>query len=340
MIIYVKDTDSFIKKSKLIWGDNTLDYSKVKYVDAKTPVILICKKCNTAYSQQPPNHWRAVGCLQCFKNAVSKQHKGKNISEKNKKLYTKNMLKRWESEEYRKQMIELTDSFINRNHICRFCGTVENLIPKRRIKKGTLGEEPLYRNICYDCNNSRKKKGACKHCGTTKNLMTHSIMNQHMNISRVVTQDVCKHCFSELTRKTHTGRKKSIDQRKKISGSVKKLWKEHGISMFTRATTQSKPQVELYKIAKMFFPDARDDMNIETSISRRYPDIVIPSLSLIVEYDGSYWHSEEEDAKRDKELNNVGYSIIHFIDKVPNMLTFFGYVRQAVVLKESVLRVS
>ena len=445
-LIYVKDADSFIKKSKLVWGGDTLDYSKVEYVDAKTPVILICKKCNTEYSQLPPNHWRTVGCPQCFKNAVSKQHKGKVLSEEQKKAHSQNMSEKWKSAKYREQMNEFSNSRINRKHQCRFCGTTENLIPKRHIKKGTSKEEILYRNVCYVCNNARKKKGICKHCGTIENLMIRSVMNQHLKKPKISTQDVCKNCFADLTRKNQIGKKRTEETKERIKNVViewhkseigkkkhsegqkkrytnpeqrkyasergKLVWKKEGFlelkkeelyelwkdSSFKKKKSKemhdklvslwkdqeyrekmnkivhdywddennrksaserqkkdlmsrdrfssaglplaSKPQVELYKIAKMFFPDARDDMNIETSISRRYPDIVIPSLSLIVEYDGSYWHSEEEDAKRDKELNNVGYSIIHFIDKVPSMLTFFGCIRQAIILKESVLRVS
>jgi len=44
------DTESFIKELKKVWRD-TLDYSKVKYVDIDSKITLICKKHNQEYKQ-------------------------------------------------------------------------------------------------------------------------------------------------------------------------------------------------------------------------------------------------------------------------------------------------
>jgi len=44
----------------------------------------------------------------------------------------------------------------------------------------------------------------------------------------------------------------------------------------------------------------------------RHVDVGIPELMLGFEYDGSYWHQDEEDdVKRDQELMNEGWQIIH-----------------------------
>jgi len=317
--IYVNSTESFIRKSKYLWGEDLIDYSKVEYIDRDTLVILICKRCNTEYTQLSQNHWRAKGCPQCFKNDVSKHHKGKEISLKNKEIYRHKMLNRWKNKEYSECMRNMSKSYIVRNKKCKHCGTTKNLIPKRKIYTGTDKEELLYSNICYDCSNKMKLKNKCRHCGTTENLMVRCVRNQYLKNSKIIKQDICKDCYADVTRNR---------------------WKNGGSKSFNLGFTKSKPQIELYKIAKMFFPDARDDMDVETNVSRRYPDIVIPSLKLIIEYDGSYWHSEEDDAKRDKELNDVGYSIVHFVDKIPSMLEFFGCIRRSIILKESILRVN
>lgn len=60
------DTEDFIKESKEIHGADKFDYSKVKYVNDKTNVILICKKHNKEFEQTPCNHKKSVfGCPDC-----------------------------------------------------------------------------------------------------------------------------------------------------------------------------------------------------------------------------------------------------------------------------------
>lgn len=62
------DTEDFIKESKEIHGVDKFDYSKVKYVNDKTNVILICKKHNKEFEQTPCNHKKSVfGCPDCVK---------------------------------------------------------------------------------------------------------------------------------------------------------------------------------------------------------------------------------------------------------------------------------
>lgn len=54
----IKDTESFIKKSKEKYGDDALDYSEVNYIDKLTPVKLTCKKCGNTFYQAPAEHIR------------------------------------------------------------------------------------------------------------------------------------------------------------------------------------------------------------------------------------------------------------------------------------------
>lgn len=55
-------TELFITKSKSIWGNDTFDYSNVKYVNRQTKIILICKKHNVEFGQVPSNHLNGNTC--------------------------------------------------------------------------------------------------------------------------------------------------------------------------------------------------------------------------------------------------------------------------------------
>ena len=56
-----KDTYNFIKLSKEKYGEK-YDYSKVNYVDSKTPIKLTCNDCNTTFECLPGNHLKKFGC--------------------------------------------------------------------------------------------------------------------------------------------------------------------------------------------------------------------------------------------------------------------------------------
>ena len=59
-----KTTEQFIEESKLVHGDR-YDYSLVNYVNGKTKVKIICKKCGKVFEQKPENHLNGCGCVYC-----------------------------------------------------------------------------------------------------------------------------------------------------------------------------------------------------------------------------------------------------------------------------------
>lgn len=61
-----KDTQVFIKAATKTHG-NRYDYSKTKYNDAKTKVIITCKE-HGDFEQRPKNHVRGQGCSKCSGN--------------------------------------------------------------------------------------------------------------------------------------------------------------------------------------------------------------------------------------------------------------------------------
>lgn len=59
-------TGEFISKAKEIHGDK-YDYSKVEYVNAHTPVCIICPE-HGQFLQMPSNHLKGRGCSKCSNN--------------------------------------------------------------------------------------------------------------------------------------------------------------------------------------------------------------------------------------------------------------------------------
>ena len=60
--------DEFIAKAKAVHGDK-YDYSLVEYVNAFTPVKIICPK-HGVFEQKPTTHLSGYGCQQCGKESA------------------------------------------------------------------------------------------------------------------------------------------------------------------------------------------------------------------------------------------------------------------------------
>jgi len=72
----------------------------------------------------------------------------------------------------------------------------------------------------------------------------------------------------------------------------------------------SRQQWLMFHITKSVFPDAEINHPIKTARSLRFADVGIPSLSICLEYDATYWHDPEKDGIRDVELAQVGWRTI------------------------------
>ena len=84
-------TEEFIKKAKAIYGDN-YDYSKVEYINNRTPITIICP-IHGEFQQNPKVHLRGHGCQKCssrnkpytteeFIGAANQIHHGKYMYDK------------------------------------------------------------------------------------------------------------------------------------------------------------------------------------------------------------------------------------------------------------------
>ena len=80
-------TDEFIAKAKKIHGDK-YDYSKVRYVDAKTKVCIICPE-HGKFEQRPSGHLKGYGCPKCAYEVKGKRRRSSltNFIKKARKVH-------------------------------------------------------------------------------------------------------------------------------------------------------------------------------------------------------------------------------------------------------------
>ena len=74
--LYADGVDEFIKKMSSKFGD-TFDYSNTVYVNAKTKVQLICKKCEEEIFSDPYVLLNGKGCPTCYQNKSNTKFKTK-----------------------------------------------------------------------------------------------------------------------------------------------------------------------------------------------------------------------------------------------------------------------
>lgn len=104
-----------------------------------------------------------------------------------------------------------------------------------------------------------------------------------------------------------------------IKQNVKKVFRDHPEKHSNRrmgkAGFVSEPQKELFELAREIFQDAELEYPIKTLQSTRFADIGVPSLRIDLEMDGEHWHQNKEyDMIRDKEIQEVGWCVVHFSD--------------------------
>lgn len=107
--------------------------------------------------------------------------------------------------------------------------------------------------------------------------------------------------------------------KKKTSEFFKQLWYNNPeLHPNRKMPNVSKPQKKLYKIISRIFGEnfVFLEYPVRTNKSTRFIDVAIPMFNLGFEYDGNYWHQDKEkDLKRDKELEEVNWNIIHLSEE-------------------------
>lgn len=74
----------------------------------------------------------------------------------------------------------------------------------------------------------------------------------------------------------------------------------------------SQPQLQMFELLKLVYPDAELNYPIRTQEGNRFADVGCPSKRLVFEYDEPIWHNPKDDTLRTKELEEVGWDVISF----------------------------
>lgn len=72
-----KTLEEFIADARKVHG-NKYDYSRVVYIDSRTPVQIVCLK-HGVFQKSPSNHLKGQGCKKCSHEKLSKERVGKPI---------------------------------------------------------------------------------------------------------------------------------------------------------------------------------------------------------------------------------------------------------------------
>ena len=80
-----KTIEEFIRDANIVHGDK-YDYYKVKYIDTKTDVIIICNE-HGEFVKKPKHHLNGQGCQKCEKKLRSKQELEQKAKEEHSDKY-------------------------------------------------------------------------------------------------------------------------------------------------------------------------------------------------------------------------------------------------------------
>lgn len=130
---------------------------------------------------------------------------------------------------------------------------------------------------------------------------------------------------NEETKKLLSGKQKEAWKRKtpeerRIYSERSRQYMLNGGAVYANSFVKnpSRPQVELFKLTKKLYPEAK--LNYPIFEVNKSIDVCIPHLKIALEYDGSYWHQDEfYDKVRQKEIEILGYKFIRYKDRVPSL---------------------
>ena len=105
---------------------------------------------------------------------------------------------------------------------------------------------------------------------------------------------------------------KNNSQHKWKATPNKRAGKEKTGCPYCKVLPQSKVEIAIACELSLFFNCINDGKKVKYDGEYLAPDIVLPDINLIIEYDGSYWHSgnEEKDIAKTEKFKELGYSVL------------------------------
>ena len=136
--------------------------------------------------------------------------------------------------------------------------------------------------------------------------------------------------FSEETKKklseAHKGIKMTNEQREKVSIRMINFFKNHPENMykFVNAPKRIRITKPHKKIINLLEKQKIEHIN-EFPVENYIADIFIPSMNLIIECDGNYWHNypygTEKDKKKDEIYKRNNFRVLHLWEEQINKLS-------------------
>lgn len=143
--------EDFFISAKIVHGDK-YDYSKVKYVNKRTKVCIVCPE-HGVFWQSPQKHLAGQGCVKCHRKSIAKRYslgKEKFIEKANvvhHGFYNYSEVEYVNSQSYVKIMCPLHGAFMQipsshlKGHGCPKCADIENGNRKRKWTYETCKNE-------------------------------------------------------------------------------------------------------------------------------------------------------------------------------------------------------
>jgi DNA-directed RNA polymerase subunit RPC12/RpoP len=105
---------------------------------------------------------------------------------------------------------------------------------------------------------------------------------------------------------------KNNKQHKWKATANKRAGKEKTGCPYCKVLPQSKVEIAIACELSLLFKCINDGKKIRYEGEYLAPDIILPDLNMIIEYDGSYWHSgnEEKDIAKTEKFKELGYSVL------------------------------
>ena len=285
---YTLGKSEFIKRSTLK-HNGKYDYSKVKYVDGKTKVCIICPE-HGEFWQRPTEHLQGKGCSKCGQI---------EMWNKRGRMTTEKMIEKFNSvhgDKYDYSKVKYVDAHTKVCIICpehgEFwqmpyshlggCGCPEcgKIVLSKKFSKTTNqfiieatkvhGNEFDYSKVDYKNSSTKVEIGCPKHGFFWQNPMSH------------LKGIKCPMCYAE----------KSISDK----------------------------EISLRNFITELCDNKNVRFNVRNIIQPLELDIVNDDKKIAIEYDGLYWHSDEKikdttyHLNKTKKCENVGYKLIHIFE--------------------------
>lgn len=268
------------------------NYRKVKYVDSKTKICIICPK-HGEFWQSPSKHLIRQGCPMCkddklrYYNNKVKSDCSNNFIEKAQIVHEK---------EYDYSKVNYIDSKTN---VCIIC--------KKHGEFYTTPNAHLRGNKCPKCSLEIKNKNLSddRYKFIWKAVQKHGYKYDYSKVSYVRSKSdveiICRKHGSFWQRPNNH-----------LSGSICPTCAKENIGLI------SKYESEIYDFIAENYTNTiiRNDRNI---IKPNELDLYLPDINIAFEFDGLYWHNELNKPKdyhlnKTKSCNELNIKLIHIFE--------------------------